>query len=197
MSFVLVTQTAGNVDLLTAEGQSIEAQAQPGSALSVNLPASYFNGSVNNINNGVTIHELVATSVARASGRFRVTVEIDYNGTAGDQITWSIETQTGTGAITSTGSAAVGVGVLESTDAANGVAITAGGGSAHTVRTAAPQLGTGQTTSSWSWSGIVDNNGAPFTLGNNVLVSLVGGSNAHTISGMAASISLQELPLGS
>jgi hypothetical protein len=160
---------------------------------SASIAAAYFNGSVNNITSAAPIRELTAARVSSGSGRFRASVNIDYSGTPGNIVTWEVETQTGSGAVTTTNAGAVGVGCFVSTSPTLGIGITGGGGSPAIPRNGTPQLATAQSSSSWAWSGEIDNAGARFPLGQNVFLSLLGGA-AAALSGMNASIWLEEIP---
>ena len=125
--------------------------------------------------------------------------------------TWSVQTQTGAGAVTTTGSGAATAGLagpaatsisqlIDTAASGTGIAVTGGGGGALTQYTRAVTLGTlavGDTFTAW---GIAQNTvtslvRTPFTLGNNVFLLLnYSNSDAANVAITGMSMGLIELP---
>jgi hypothetical protein len=138
---------------------------------------------------------LMSALVAKASGRFHADVSVTYSGTAGNDIGFQCNTQTGVGPLVLADDTPVGLNsfVWNGVGGA-GIVVVSGGGTISTQQAPDKVLGTGQTKDFMSWSGVVDNGGAPFALGSNVMFYLLMGGAANPITGITGSIALVELP---
>ena len=134
---------------------------------------------------GPTIIALIQ-AVVKGSGIFRFSAKGQVTCVAGDQSTWALTTQMGTGVVTTTGGSSTGTSngiiptggvalISSSVVAGTGIAIT--GGSGLNTQTLAQEVATIAAASTlvdkFSVAGITQNgNNGPFTLGNNAFLIL-------------------------
>lgn len=161
---------------------------------------------------GPTIVALVKTTV-KASGIFLWSVSADAAAVAADVGTWTVTSQSGAGAVTSTGGGAPG-GVIEGKTgssfsalvatavAGTGIVITAGGGGELTQYTRAETEATAGANDTVSASGIMQNSvtaaagaNVPFGSGVNVFLVLKYTNSVANRAITSINMSLLELPI--
>jgi hypothetical protein len=145
---------------------------------------------------------------AQSSGLFLVTISMQYTGaTAANLQTVAITSQTSAAAITLSNAASVGSSPTGASpnsaffsSAAGGILVSAGGGSAVTQAQLQWTTATGQTSGTFSWSGLCQNGVGtggftPFTKGNNVvfLFAVQSPVSAWNMLGTGLSLSVEEL----
>lgn len=150
---------------------------------------------------------LILQTTAKVSGVFFVTINVfwtDASGAhaAGDIYTFNVLSQTGTGAVTISNAAAVtnAVGTVFVSNAAAGMAITAGGGGGLLqYSTQFQQAASASTVSgNFTFSNIVQNQNTttvetPFPIGNNVFVTVNLNASAHVPALTNVTASIYEL----
>lgn len=162
-------------------------------------------GTATAVTAGMTLNFAAILIQARVSGIFAVSLSFQYSGaTAAAANTVAITGQSSAGAITLTNTnAAEGSTAATATNpmtnggspgaftssAAGGILIGSGGGGPHGFMSQTFTTATGQTTGTFSWSGLADNStagGTPFTIGNFVvfLCAVNAGTSPWTITGL-------------
>jgi hypothetical protein len=146
---------------------------------------------------GADLQLLAAIATVKGSGRFEVSGSVAYTSALVNVPAWKFNTQFSASPVTPTHATPVGLGsfVWDGTNAlAFGMLFPGAGGAQTQEALHLNQAGAASPNGYVTWSGVVDNAGAPFAPGSTVVFYIETAESTNALTFLTGSIALREIP---